>query len=269
MRQKDQEGRDTRGFDAGVFLIDKPKGMTSFGIVRSVRRLLGIKKVGHAGTLDPFATGLLIVCAGRPATRLIERFMAGRKVYRALVQLGWETETLDPEGKEVACAPVPELGAEELRDCLAGFVGRQQQVPPRYSAVKHKGKPLYHYARKGIAITKEPREIEIHSLDYRGYDPVNHRLDIEITCSRGTYIRVLAADIGAKLGCGAHLLELRRISSGGCSVRDALPGTYLDNPGGREKLLGNMLSVEQALMLLDGLQEGNEAEMPPVKALAE
>jgi tRNA pseudouridine55 synthase len=197
MDDRRTDAQDKPGFVAGVFLVDKPRGSTSFRVVRDVRRLLGIKKVGHAGTLDPFATGLLIICAGRPATRLIERFMGGRKVYRALLQLGQETDTLDPEGDVVRTAPVPVLSNEEIRDCLDGFTGRQQQVPPRYSAAKYKGKPLYHYARKGIEVIKEPKEIEIFSLDLKGYDLETHRLEIEVTCSRGTYIRVLAADIGS------------------------------------------------------------------------
>ncbi|HER62594.1 MAG TPA: tRNA pseudouridine(55) synthase TruB, partial [Desulfobacteraceae bacterium] len=162
--------QDLEDFTAGIFLVDKPRGVTSFKVVRHVRRLLGIKKVGHAGTLDPFATGLLIICAGRPATRLIERFMGGTKIYRALLQLGQETETLDPEGKVCRTVPVPELSGEEIRTCLEDFTGRQQQVPPRYSAAKYKGKPLYHYARKGIEVVKEPKEIEIFSIDFNGYD---------------------------------------------------------------------------------------------------
>ncbi|MCI5145913.1 MAG: tRNA pseudouridine(55) synthase TruB, partial [Candidatus Electrothrix sp. AR3] len=139
-------------FSAGVFLVDKPAGKTSFAVVQQVRRLLGIKKVGHAGTLDPFATGLLIICVGRPATRQIDAFMSGRKTYQALIQLGQETETQDPEGKVTAVKPVPPLKVEELDELLQEFVGPQMQAPPPYSAAKYKGKPLYHYARQGIMI---------------------------------------------------------------------------------------------------------------------
>jgi tRNA pseudouridine55 synthase len=245
---------------SGVVLIDKPSGVTSFTMVRQVRRLLGIKKVGHAGTLDPFATGLLIVCIGRPATRLIDRFMAGEKKYRALLQLGVETETLDPEGQVVGTSEVPDLNEEEIRQCLTGFVGRQMQAPPAYSAVKHQGKPLYHYARQGIVIEKEPREIEISTLFFQGYDRRTHRLAVDITCSRGTYIRVLAADIGRALGCGAYLLELRRLGSGCFSVTDSLPGEALAEADGLEKLLGGMFSVERAVALLDASAAGRLAE---------
>lgn len=246
---------------AGVVLIDKPRGVTSFAMVRQVRRLLGIKKVGHAGTLDPFATGLLIVCVGRPATRLIDRFMAGGKTYRALLQLGVETETLDPEGRVVRTTPVPDLNEEEIRSCLARFTGRQLQTPPPYSAVKHQGKPLYHYARQGIMIVKEPREIEISSLLFGGYDPLRHQLQVDVVCSRGTYIRVLAADIGRVLGCGAHLLELRRLGSGCFSVADSLTGQELAEADGRQKLLAAMIPVERAEALLADAAAAQEEEI--------
>ena len=251
---------DAQRLTAGVVLIDKPRGLTSFAVVRQVRRLLGIKKVGHAGTLDPFATGLLIVCIGRPATRLIERFMAGGKRYRALLQLGVETETLDPEGPVVATAPVPALNEEEIRDCLTRFTGRQLQAPPAYSAVKHQGKPLYHYARQGILIAKAPREIEISSLLPGGYDPQGHRLEVDVACSRGTYIRVLAADIGRALGCGAHLVELRRLGSGCLSVADSLPGEALAEADGRQKLLAAIMTVARAETLLDEAAAAHEEE---------
>ena len=238
-------------FSAGVFLVDKPRGVTSFSMVRQVRRLLSIKKVGHAGTLDPFATGLLILCAGRQATRLIERFMAGRKEYVATLQLGVETATMDPEGDIVQTAPVPDLEEVDIQDCLKSYVGRQMQVPPAFSALKHKGKPLYHYARKGIEIKKEPREITIYSLEYGWYDPRLHQLEIKVVCSRGTYIRVLGSDIGKKLGCGAHLVELRRLSSGRFSVDASLSGDDLDGPGGLPQLMAGMIPVEDALAKLD------------------
>lgn len=238
---------DGQDFSAAVFLVDKPRGMTSFAMVRRIRWLLGIKKVGHAGTLDPFATGLLIICAGRPATRHIEQFMTGRKEYLARLKLGVETETLDPEGKVVAESRVPELGEEEIILCLQSFVGEQMQAPPPFSAAKYKGKPLYYYARKGIVISKEPRPIEIYRLDFAGYDQLSSCLDIRVTCSRGTYIRVLAADIGAYFGCGAHLVELRRTKIGGFSVKNSLAGELLLQEDGLQQLLAGMMSVEEAI----------------------
>lgn len=236
---------------AGVFLIDKPRGVTSFSMVRHVRRLLGIKKVGHAGTLDPFATGLLIVCAGRPATRLVDRLMAGKKVYSAVLQLGAETETMDPEGRIVRTSGVPSLGREEIETCLQEFTGRMMQVPPSFSAVKYKGKPLYHYARQGIAVVKEPRPVEIYSLAACGYDDRRRRLAIEVVCSRGTYIRVLASDIGRSLGCGAHLAELRRLASGRFSVEDCLAGGCLAGPEGLQELMRGRIPLDRALTMLE------------------
>ena len=238
---------DGRGFVAGVFPVDKPRGMTSFAVVRRVRHLLGIRKVGHAGTLDPFATGVLILCAGRPATRHIECFMSGRKEYRALLQLGVETETQDPEGRVTARAPVPPLSGAELRALLSEFVGTRMQAPPPYSAAKHKGKPLYHYARQGIVISKEPRPVEIHHIGLLGYDPVLARLEITVTCGRGTYIRVLAGEIGTRIGCGAHLLELRRTASGGFTVEKCVDGRLLFAEDGLAHLLAGMIPVEEAV----------------------
>jgi len=237
-----------RELTAGVFIVDKPAGMSSFAVVKKVRWLLGIKKVGHAGTLDPFATGILVVCAGRPATRNIDRFMAGRKTYQALLQLGVETETQDPEGAVTLRRPVPELTKQELVELVREFTGPQMQAPPPYSAAKYKGKPLYHYARQGIVIKKDPKPVEIYSLTMDCYDPESGRLSLTVSCSRGTYIRVLAADIGNRIGCGAHLLQLRRSFSGGFSVEDAVPGDQLfAEDGGLSHLLGGMMTIEQAL----------------------
>lgn len=237
---------------AGVLLVDKPVGQSSFAVVKKVRWLLGIKKVGHAGTLDPFASGVLVICVGRPATRQIDSFMAGQKTYQAVLQLGKETETQDPEGEIVSSRPVPSLSLQEITAVTRAFIGPQMQAPPPYSAAKHKGKPLYHYARQGIMIQKEAKPIEIFSLDVDGYDPEKEQLTITITCSKGTYIRVLAADIGAKLGCGAYLAALRRTRSGCFSVDDIVDGSDLfrddcTKDAGAELLLSKMFTVEQAV----------------------
>lgn len=241
-------------FDAGVFLIDKPAGPTSFNVVRQVRRLLGIKKVGHAGTLDPFASGLLIVCAGRPATKMISSFMNGEKEYLATLCLGRQTTTLDPEGEMIAESIVGLRSEAEVERCLDRFRGEQLQSPPAYSALKHLGKPLYHYARQGIMIEKEPRRIHIRELvrmddggDLRGDHP---ELRLRVVCSKGTYIRTLAADIGDALGCGAYLTALRRTRSGPFSIDNALDGGLLASPEQRDHLLAQMLSVADAGNLL-------------------
>jgi len=241
-------------FSAGVFLIDKPPGPSSFGMVRQLRKLVGIRKVGHAGTLDPFASGLLIICAGRSATKMISSFMEGEKEYLATLRLGKTTTTLDPEGEVVAESPVGHLAGEAIERCLAGFRGEQLQKPPIYSALKYKGKPLYHYARQGIEIEKEPRSIHIHELvrvdgggDLVGDFP---ELVLRVVCSKGTYIRTLAADIGDVLGCGASLSALRRTRSGRFRVEDGIDGGLLTVADERDRILARMLSVEDVANLL-------------------
>ncbi len=240
--------------EAGVLLVDKPMGITSFAVVSRLRRILGIKKVGHAGTLDPFATGLLIVCAGRPATRLMTGLMAGDKEYLATLRLGVETETYDTEGAVTARRPVGRLSACRIEECFNIFRGNQLQVPPAYSALKHLGKPLYYYARKGIAVTKEARPVEIKVLErtdgFEDIDGEEATLGIRVVCSKGTYIRTLAVDIGRQLGCGAHLNQLRRIKSGCFSVEEGLDWDDLGSEDALDRCLGTMISVEQVCKLL-------------------
>ena len=213
-----------------------------------------MKKVGHAGTLDPFATGLLIVCAGRPATKLISQFMDGEKEYLATLRLGVETETLDTEGEIIKRREVGHISAEQIELCLAGFRGRQFQVPPAYSALKHQGKPLYYYARKGIKIEKEAREITISVLERTdGIADIvgtEGQLQIRVVCSKGTYIRTLAADIGSALGCGAHLTALRRTQSGRFSVGQSLNWDELSHENAIEFCMKKMISVEEVAKLL-------------------
>ncbi len=247
-------GGDT-SFESGVFVIDKPAGPTSFKMVSGVRRALGMKKVGHAGTLDPFATGLLVVCAGRAATRMISMMMNGQKEYLATLCLGVETETFDPEGAVVARHPVGFLSAQSIEDCLCAFRGEQLQIPPIYSALKHQGKPLYQYARQGISIIKDPRPVFIETLertdgggDLAGDDVV--QLSLRVVCSKGTYIRTLAADIGKYLGCGAHLTGLRRLKSGGFTLEGSFPGTELFFSDTRQRLLAKALTVDDIVHLL-------------------
>jgi len=234
--------------DAGVLLVDKPAGRTSFAMVRAVRRACGIKKVGHAGTLDPFATGLLVLCIGRPATRLIEQLMVGEKEYLATVILGKTSTTLDPEGDISAGGATDRVNGELVESVLARFRGTIMQTPPQYSAVKHKGKPLYHYARRGVHVEKEPRQVTIHTLEWdRNAGEQGgglSALDLRIVCSKGTYIRSLAADIGEELGCGAYLSALRRTQSGCFNVSDAVDGTALYSGDGPELVKKNMITVE-------------------------
>jgi tRNA pseudouridine55 synthase len=203
----------------GIILIDKEGGRTSFDIVRQVRRFLGIKKVGHAGALDPFATGLLIVMLGE-GTKLSSYLMAGEKTYQAGMRLGVETDTLDLTGEVVKRKDVPELGSRFLGQVALEFVGEIEQVPPQFSAVKHNGRRAYSFAREGIKIDLQKRKVRICSLEITSVDLPE--VGIRVTCSRGTYVRSLAADMGRRLGTGAHLISLRRLNSGSFDVKDAL-----------------------------------------------
>lgn len=249
-------------FESGVFLIDKPVGPSSFRMVQLVRRGLALKKVGHTGTLDPFASGLLIICAGRPATRIISQLMDGDKKYEAVLKLGVETDTFDREGKVVATHPlIDDLTPEKVNQCIAGFLGEQLQIPPQFSALKYKGKPLYFYARQGITIEKAPRKIVIDAICCTNYSA--DELTLQVTCSKGTYIRSLASDIGRELGCGAHLVELRRLQNGPFSVDNAILGDRLsgDREIVREILLTSQISGEETLGIM---KQYNEKNIKPI-----
>lgn len=202
----------------GILNLDKPRGPTSHDIVARVRALTGIRRVGHAGTLDPLATGVLLVCVGR-ATRVAEYLMAGQKVYCARVRLGITTDTYDAEGQVVAEAPV-EVNRAQMEAALAQFQGQIAQLPPMYSAVKHKGTPLYRLARQGAEVHREPRQVEIFRLELTAWEPPECTL--EMTCSPGTYVRALAHDLGQALGCGAHVSGLIRLASGDFYLEDTV-----------------------------------------------
>ena len=202
----------------GILNLDKPRGPTSHDVVARVRALTGIRRVGHAGTLDPLATGVLLVCVGR-ATRVAEYLMAGQKVYRARVRLGITTDTYDAEGQVVAEAPV-EVNRTQVEAALAQFRGLIAQLPPMYSAVKHKGTPLHRLARRGAEVQREPRQVEIFRLELTAWEPPECTL--EMTCSPGTYVRALAHDLGQALGCGAHVSGLIRLASGDFRLEDTV-----------------------------------------------
>jgi tRNA pseudouridine55 synthase len=202
----------------GLLLVDKPGGMTSHDVVDVVRRTLGTRKVGHAGTLDPMATGLLILGVGR-ATRLL-RFLGGLpKTYEGSAHLGVETTTLDADGEATAERPVTATEAD-VRSTMGSLIGDSLQTPPAYSAVKVGGRKLYEAARKGEVLEAAPRPIRVDAFaltEYRAPD-----VDFLVTCSGGTYVRVLLADVGSILGCGAHLTRLRRTAIGTLDVADAV-----------------------------------------------
>jgi tRNA pseudouridine55 synthase len=255
-RQFSPTGDVTPSLTEGVFPVDKPEGVSSFRMVQLVRRILGIKKVGHTGTLDPFASGVLVICVGRPATRLISHLMAGDKEYEATLQLGVLTDTLDPEGAVIEKRPVPDITESDIAECLTKFTGELMQTPPRYSAVKHKGKPLYYYARRGINVEKEPRLIHIRELQCISLS--RDTMTLRIVCSKGTYIRTLAADIGEFLGCGAHLIKLKRTRNGFFSLAETIPGEKLfGGETARSLLVDQRITVAAVKELLAGRTENN------------
>lgn len=214
----------------GVLLVDKPTGMTSHDVVSRARRIFKMKKIGHAGTLDPMATGLLILLIGR-ATRLSQYLMSLDKVYEGSVTLGITTDSHDAEGEVLSTRPVPDLDQAAMEERLSSFVGDQYQIPPMFSAIKKDGVPLYKLARKGKTIEREPRFVRVSSFELLRFElPI---LDIRIRCSKGTYVRTLAHDLGEKIGCGAHLSALRRTASDRFSIEDAHTLTELEekSPG--------------------------------------
>jgi tRNA pseudouridine55 synthase len=203
----------------GLLLVDKPGGMTSHDVVDVVRKTLRTRKVGHAGTLDPMATGLLILGVGR-ATRLLRYLGDLPKSYAGTGRLGEETDTLDAEGEVVRSAPVHASRADVERACAAR-VGESMQTPPAYSAVKVGGRKLYDAARKGDVLEAPARRVRVDAFEVSAFD--GRDVDVRITCSGGTYVRVLIADVGRALGCGAHLVRLRRTAIGPFRVEDAEP----------------------------------------------
>jgi tRNA pseudouridine55 synthase len=204
----------------GALLIDKPTGPTSHDVVDAIRRKFGIKKVGHCGTLDPNATGLLIIVLGR-GTKLSEKLMGDDKVYEGTMKFGESTDSYDADGELTASLPVPPLTLEELNKAAEEFVGDQMQMPPMVSAIKIKGVPLYKLARKGIEVAREPRLIHIYTFRFTNYqEPL---AQFRVACTKGTYVRSITHDLGQKLGCGAHLATLRRSVAGKFDVADAIP----------------------------------------------
>ncbi|MGB9082082.1 MAG: tRNA pseudouridine(55) synthase TruB [Desulfuromonadaceae bacterium] len=195
----------------GFVVIDKPAGITSHDVVSRVRRILGTRKVGHTGTLDPFATGVLPI-AVNDGTKAIPFLDEGIKCYEALMQLGVATDTLDMTGRVVRESDFSSVSPPQLLDAFSRFTGPILQVPPMYSAIKQSGQPLYKLARMGQEVERAPRPVEIHSIELLSF--TSPFVSIRVTCSRGTYVRTLADDIGAMLGCGAALKELRRTASG-------------------------------------------------------
>jgi tRNA pseudouridine55 synthase len=227
----------------GIVVIDKPAGLTSHDVVSQVKKILGARKAGHTGTLDPLATGVLPVCLNE-ATKLAQFLTAENKTYRATMLLGVRTDTQDTEG-EVIEKSDRLVSEEDIRMALTGLVGKIKQVPPAFSALKHKGKPLYKYARAGEFPEMPAREVDIFSLSIRDISFPNVTFDI--SCSKGTYIRTVCSDIGQGLGCGACLSGLRRLQSGFFTEDMALSLKRDAGEGEKKRLLASILPMAQAL----------------------
>jgi len=206
----------------GILNINKPSGITSFGVIHRLRGILGIRKIGHAGTLDPDATGVLPVCIGK-ATKIIEFLMDKDKSYRVVMRLGIETDTQDASGKVLACREVT-CSDDEIAAAVLSFSGDIMQVPPMYSAVRVNGKKLYEIARKGMEVERKPRPVTISSIDNLRImrEDGSVRASFDVSCSKGTYIRTLCSDIGERLGCGAHMESLVRTRSGPFRIEDSV-----------------------------------------------
>ena len=209
----------------GLLFIDKPAGPTSHDIVNRIRQLSGIRRIGHTGTLDPLASGLLIICVGR-ATRLSEYLADLPKSYLTIIRLGQETDTYDAEGEIIREHPV-QVTEKQLFEALDQFHGRINQLPPMFSAVKHEGQPLYKYARQGRSVPRSPRTVTIHKIEIENWESPN--LELSIDCSSGTFIRSLAHDLGNALQCGGHVASLRRMAIGAHTIDQAVSPDELTN----------------------------------------
>jgi tRNA pseudouridine55 synthase len=262
-RRRERPGR------SGFLVVDKPGGLTSHDVVDAARRAFGTRRVGHLGTLDPLATGVLPL-AVRDATKLVPYVPTDPKVYSGSIELGAATDTFDAEGEVVRrhAGPLPDEAA--VRAALAGFVGEILQVPPMYSSVKHEGEPLHRIARRGGHVERTPRKVTIHALEVHGYRPP--LVDVEVVCSAGTYVRSLADDLGRELGCGAHLAHLRRTRSGPFAAEQAVTLPALEQAALRGEAEALLLSPIAALGLrqvqLDEAQvrrvsHGGDVPSPP------
>jgi tRNA pseudouridine55 synthase len=247
----------------GILVVDKPPGLSSARVVSIVKRLLQAQKVGHAGTLDPFATGVLIVCVNQ-ATRLARYWLNSAKTYQAELCLGIETDTQDPTGTVISTCEAVDVPEDTLRAVMKSFVGTMDQAPPVYSALKHQGVPLYRLARKGEPFQKPARQIQIYRLDI--LEIALPLVRFEVSCSAGTYIRTLCADIGKVLGCGGHLKNLRRTGSSGYAITDAIALSELEGLArsgdvarhltGMSEALPDMVSFQADKALTDKLKYG-------------
>ena len=226
--------------ESGVLLVDKPTEWTSHDVVNFVRRRFGISKVGHCGTLDPAATGLLVLVLGK-ATRLSDRLMGHDKRYAGTMRLGIETASQDREGEVTATKDASHLTPADIERVIPHYVGELEQIPPMVSAVKINGKPLYKLARKGQVIERAARKVTVY--EFKITNIAIPDVDFEVATSKGTYVRTLCADIGTELGVGAHLLALRRLNSGKFDVKNAVTMDTIKSWTGREDVLNQMIPL--------------------------
>ena len=203
----------------GILVVDKPMDWTSYDVVNCIKRRFNVEKIGHCGTLDPIATGLLVILLGK-GTKLQDQFMGQDKVYAATMRLGVETDSEDRPGQVIATADCSAVTEAQIRETATAFIGPQLQTPPMVSAIKLHGQPLYKLARKGQTVERQPRQITLHSFDVTRVALPD--VDFTVRCTKGTYVRTICADFGRKLGCGAHMLELRRLQSGSFNLDNAV-----------------------------------------------
>ncbi len=260
--------RTARGQPSGILVMDKPGGISSARLVAEVKRALGARKVGHTGTLDPFATRVM-VCGVNQGTRLTQFLIGGKKTYTGTLCLGVQTDTQDVTGTVTATRAPGDIGLEAIESVMRRFRGVIQQAPPVYSALKHQGVPLYKLVRKGTPVQKPPRRVEIFSLEL--LERAMPRLRFRVSCSAGTYIRSLAADIGAALGCGAYLETLCRTESAGFGLEQALGLEALKLLSGTEAAWQRLIPLGQALtdiprQVVDTAVAGKIAHGRPVTA---
>ncbi|MFA5835825.1 MAG: tRNA pseudouridine(55) synthase TruB [Bellilinea sp.] len=249
---------------SGVLVVDKPVGLTSHDVVQIIRRGTFIRRAGHTGTLDPRASGVLVVLLG-PAVRLSEYVSASDKRYQAVIQLGKTTDTYDADGQVLTSNPVDNITEAQFEEALQQFVGEIEQVPPPYSAIKIKGRKAYEMARNGEEFDLQPRKINVYSLELLEWAPPEAVIDVY--CSSGTYIRSLANDLGKVLGCGAHLVGLRRTKSGRFTLRDAVPlrklreafddGTWSQYVIPAAEALSDWPSIELSEANVDAIRHGH------------
>ena len=255
-RRRRQKGRNLNG----ILVLDKPQGLTSNGCLQEVKRLFEANKAGHTGSLDPLATGVLPVCFGE-ATKISQFLLNSDKRYRTKIKLGIRTDTGDSQGKLISQSDNSQISKKEVERALKQFEGDIEQIPPMYSALKHNGQPLYKLARQGKQIERKARPVSIYNIELLGLDGTE--LELDISCSKGTYIRTIADDLGEALGCGAHVFELRRLQAGVFVEQDSVSMEELK----QMKLENGFEELDKKLIAIDrAVPELPEVRLPVVTA---